>query len=102
MFRLKRMAALIERYKNGKGLRDSMDMIISYCISPFDFYYNLDNQVNRHTSELSQHEAFRNLFLFTENYMKKIISEEKWSDYIICLRNDYRNSMNRDAPGYMY
>jgi len=102
MFRLKRMAALIERYKNGKGFKDSMDMLISYCISPFDFYYDLDKQVGRHISELSQHEAYKNLFLFTEKYIKKTISERKWSEYIICLRNDYQNSMNRDSPGYMY
>jgi radical SAM superfamily enzyme YgiQ (UPF0313 family) len=66
MFRLKRMAALIERYKNGKGFTDSMDMLISYFLSPFDFYYDLDKHIGRHVSELSQHEAYKCLFMFTE------------------------------------
>ena len=100
IYKLKRIAALTDRYKNSLHFIECLDFITRYFSSPFDFFAGLDEFINYHISAISQHEAFKVLFEYSKIHIKVNMNDDEWLNFIKYLRADYFRCLNREAPKY--
>ena len=100
MFKLKRIAALTQRFKNSMHFKKSCEYIVSFNISPFDYFYGFNEYIGEHISHLSQHEAFRKFFEYSSFNIKNSISVDEWDKFIKILCEEYKQCLNKNAPEY--